>query len=421
MRILFITNYYPPYEVGGYEQLCRDVATRLADRGHTVHILTSDWGVRGNSQPAEPGIDRVLRLQPDLASRLSPALQFFLTRRQAKALNHRRFRQVAAQFAPDVIFVWNLERLPHSLAVEAEAMPNVTVAYWLAGCSPVEPDAFWRYWNQPPAVRHVTAPLKWVIRQLAVSIMRREMQHGRPQMRHVAVVSEYMRRKGIEEGTLPPHARVIYNGVEIEQFHRPVPVQSDGQLRLLQAGRISADKGVHVAVEAVGCLVREFHVPGVHLTIAGSGPDEYLARLRRLVHEYDIQDHVTFLGWLPREEMPALMARCHVLLLPTVNQEPFARVVLEAMASGLTVVGALTGGTGELLQHEITGLAAAAGDYQDLARQIHRLAADLEFRQRLAIGGQKLVLDRFKMSRMVDHVELFLEQACAGEPMGQPA
>ena len=56
MKILFVTNYYPPYEVGGYEQLCRDVATRLAHRGHTVQILTSDWRVRKDSPEVEPGI-----------------------------------------------------------------------------------------------------------------------------------------------------------------------------------------------------------------------------------------------------------------------------------------------------------------------------------------------------------------------------
>ena len=51
MRILFLTNFYPPYEVGGYEQLCRDVAVRLADRGHSYAVLTSDHGVKQFRQP----------------------------------------------------------------------------------------------------------------------------------------------------------------------------------------------------------------------------------------------------------------------------------------------------------------------------------------------------------------------------------
>lgn len=415
MKILFVTNYYPPYEVGGYEQLCRDVATRLAHRGHTVQILTSDWRVGKDSQEVEPGVHRVLRLQPDMASKLSPAAQFFLTRRQVEAYNHQWFRKIAVRFAPDVIFIWNLDRLPHSLALQAEATPNVTVAYWLAGYSPAGPDAFWRYWNQPPAVRHATAPLKQMVRQLVVYIMRREMKQVRPQMRHVAVVSEYMRRTGIAEGVLPPHTRVIYNGVELDQFLKPVCIEPNGPLRLLQAGRVSADKGVHVAVEAVGRLVSDHRLHDIRLSIAGSGPNDYLASLQQLVCKYRIQDQVEFVGWVPRENMPTLMSQCHVLLLPTVNEEPFARVVLEAMASGVAVVGALTGGTGELLQNEVTGLAAIAGDSHDLAQQIRRLVIDPPLRQRLAIQGQRLVLERFGLDRMVDNVECFLEEARSGQ------
>lgn len=414
MKILFITNYYPPYEVGGYEQLCRDVATRLSHRGHIVRILTSDWRVRKDSLEVESGIHRVLRLQPDMASNLSPAVQFFLTRRLVQTCNHRRFHEIAMKFAPDVIFIWNLDRLPHSLAVQAETMPNVAVAYWLAGDSPAGPDAFWRYWSQPPAVRHATAPIKQMVRQLAVYMMRREMKHVRPQMRHVAVVSEYMRRTGIAEGVLPPHTQVIYNGVEIDQFLKPVCIKPNGPLRLLQAGRVSADKGVHVAVEAVGHLVSDHHLHDIRLSIAGSGPSDYLASLQQLVYKYHIQDQVEFVGWVQRENMPALMSQCHVLLLPTVNEEPFARVVLEAMASGLAVVGALTGGTGELLRHEITGLAAAAGDSHDLACQIRRLLVEPDLWQRLATQGQKLVLESFSLGRMVDNLEGFLEEACAG-------
>jgi hypothetical protein len=46
LRILLVSNYYPPYEVGGYEQLCRDVAMRLAEREHQIQGLTRERGVR---------------------------------------------------------------------------------------------------------------------------------------------------------------------------------------------------------------------------------------------------------------------------------------------------------------------------------------------------------------------------------------
>jgi glycogen synthase len=417
MRILFISNHYPPFEVGGYEQLCRDVAVRLVARHHTIAVLTSDHGAERDKQTDEPGIHRLLRIQPQYyGAGISPAVQFFLTRRRAEAYNRRICRAVAEQFRPDVVFIWNLEGLPYELATDAEAWPGVTVVYWLAGYSPAEPDVFWQYWAQTPNQRTSLANIKGTLSRIALAQMRREGKPVRPQMRHVAVVSEYMRRKGLAEHTLPEHTEVIYNGVETDSFQRPVPPpEVPPPINLLLAGRVSPDKGIHVAVEAVAKLSQARSQRDFGLIIAGSGPATYLEQLKRIAATYGVQESVSFLGWLPRERMPALMHSCHVLLLPTVHQEPFARVVLEAMAAGLAVVGTLTGGTGELLRDGYSGLACAAGDSLDLARQIGHLLDDPHLRHLLARRGQEMVLAQYTLERMVGRVEAFLERAVAAQ------
>ena len=119
------------------------------------------------------------------------------------------------------------------------------------------------------------------------------------------------------------------------------------------------------------------------------------------------------MGWLPRERMPNLMHTCHILLLTAIHPEPFARVVIEGMAAGLAVVGTLTGGTGELLQDGINGLACAAEDSQDLARQIGRLLDDPHLRYRLACQGQETVLAQYTLEHMVERLEDLLERAVA--------
>jgi glycosyltransferase involved in cell wall biosynthesis len=338
------------------------------------------------------------------------AWQFFITRRQTESHNRRCLLNVAADFAPDVVFVWNIEGLPRSIAVEAESLPNVAVAYWLAGYSPAAPDEFWCYWSRP-AMNPVVRPFKSLVSKIALPIMRTEGKPLGPNMRHVAVVSEYLLAKGLADGTLPANTQVIYNGVEIEEFFRPVPSQVEGPLLLLLAGRVTPDKGVDTVIEAVGILAQECDPPNVQLVIAGSGPDSFLGKLKRRVHELDIENLVSFLGWVPREEVPELMARHHVLILPTVYQEPFARVVLEAMASGLLVVSTLTGGTKELLEHEVTGLAFDAGNAQELALLLRRLVTEPGLRQRLAEQGQEVVLKGFSLDNMIQNVEDFLKEA----------
>jgi len=407
MRILVISNYYPPYEVGGYEQLCRDVAMRLGAHGHQVQVLTSSHQLSAGLPALEHNVNRSLHLEPDYSFKLGLAAEFFLTRRREEQYNLKELRRQIAACQPDVIFIWNLQRLPRSLATTAESIPGVAVAYWLAGYTPAEPDEFWIYWNAPGK----QSLLKATLAPLARAMMRREGKPVRPRMRHAAVVSDYMRQRYIAASMLPEDSQVIYNGVELDMFYQPVQ-PANGTLRLLQAGRVSPDKGVHISIEAIARLVHEHGVTDLHLTIAGSGPAEYQTRLQNLIAERHLEDKVSLSGWLPREQLPQVMAQAHILLLPSDYPEAFARVVLEAMASGEVVVATLRGGTGEIVRNNETGLTFSANDSSDLARQILRLTADDSLRCRLAAQGQRLVLEQFGLERMVDRLEHFLAEAC---------
>jgi glycosyltransferase involved in cell wall biosynthesis len=410
MKVLVLSNYYPPCEQGGYEQLCRDVVERLGQRGYEVAVLTSNLQPPANGRSESPAVYRLLRLQPRRNRWLLP--QFFLTRRRDEAYNRQCLRQLMGELRPDVVFFWNLQFLPRSLAVDAEAMPGAAVAYWLAGYTPAEPDEFWLYWQSLPAAG-LKRTLKSLLAGYALRQMRAEGKPPAPRMDHVAVVSDYYRRKSVAAGWLPAHAGVIYNGVEVEAFYRPVRPRLAEPLRLLQAGRVSPDKGVDTAIEAVAQLVNERGVHDVLLTVAGSGTADYEAELLATADRLGIGPYVIFTGWLPREQMPALMGRSHVLLLPTPHQEPFARVVLEGMAAGLAVVATLTGGTGEIVTPEETGLTFAAGDSRQLAEQLQRLAEDDNLRCSLAQAGQRVVQEQYSLDRMVDGLEGLLAEAVA--------
>jgi len=340
-----------------------------------------------------------------------PAMaQFFLQRRRVERHNSVRLRSVVAESDPEAILIWKLEGFPRTLALEIEALPGIGVAYWLAGFSPAAPDEYWQYWSRPGRSR-VASVSKTLLRSYALRLLKAEGKPLRPLMQHVAVVSQFELDKGITDGTLPAHARVIYNGVETALFQAAVRARVDEPLRLLLAGRVDAGKGIHTAIESIAILVRERHVQDIHLAVVGSGPTDYHEQLRAMTRAKQLDGHITFTGWLPRPRMPEQMKAAHVLLLPTRHPEPFARVVLEAMASGLAVVASLTGGTGEIVVEGETGLTFPAGDGEALARQIHRLVLDDGLRCRLARSGQQSVLERYTLEQMVDHIELLLLEA----------
>lgn len=406
MRILILSNYYPPFEKGGYEQLCHDVTVRFRERGHAVEVLTSDFG--GNSDAElELGVHRTLKISPNYHSRSSVVYQFYFSRSYAERHNISCLRQTASSFEPDFIFIWNLQGIPRSLAVEAECLPYSTVVYWLAGYTPVEPDEYWNYWTSPGATI-LGRVMKRMLGQVALNKLRSEGKPIRPKMGHTAVVSKYMREKGIREETLPSSTQVIYNGVELEEFFHPVQ-SARHSLRMLQAGRVSSDKGVHISIEALNILINHYDFRDLTLTVAGGSNDfAYEDHLEAMVQQYDLATNIRFMGWVPRKQMPSIMHDHHILLLPTIHQEPFARVVLEAMAAGMTVVAADTGGTGEIIEHNETGLLCSANDAHELADQIRRLLEQPHLRIDLAQSGQKRVTDTYGLDTMVDKLEQFL-------------
>src|SRR5512139_2978745 len=97
MRLLFISNLYPPLERGGYEQNCQEIAVRLQQRGHQVTVLTSNYGI--DDRPlAEENIFRTLHLQADIYY-YNP-LDFFIRRQRRRRQNRQELRRVINSVKP---------------------------------------------------------------------------------------------------------------------------------------------------------------------------------------------------------------------------------------------------------------------------------------------------------------------------------
>jgi glycosyltransferase involved in cell wall biosynthesis len=191
---------------------------------------------------------------------------------------------------------------------------------------------------------------------------------------------------------------------------QPQQVHDDRSLNLLYAGRLISDKGIDTAIEAITKLVFGQGKRDIRLSLAGSGSVEYENHLRELVNQAGLSEYVTFLGWSPPDEMPELLRKFDVLVLPSIWPEPFSRVVLEGMISSLVVVATQTGGTVEILRDGENGLLFAAGDAEDLAQKIAGLAADPMLRRRLALAGHETVVERFTKTKMMDEIESYLQE-----------
>lgn len=402
MRILVISNYFPPLEIGGWGQITRDVCAGLGQRGHRVHVLASRHRVHEITE-REEGIERTLHQESPDHVHYHP--HYSLLHPLWQARNRRITTQAIDAFQPDVIYVNGMWNLPHDVARTAERLCPGRVVYYMASTWPTEMDAHTGYWQEEsasPGRRLLKRTLGTVVQKTLLS----RVPRNRLDFALVLCVSEFIRQHMIEAAGIPEErTRVVHNGVEIDAFSMSNGARKAGPLRLLYAGRLTTDKGVHTVIESLGHLKEHGLQRSFSLSIFGSGSPAYEARLRRQARQLAVEELIHFQTFVPREQMPAVFARHDVLLFPSVWEEPLARVVQEGMACGLVVIGTTTGGTPEILCDGENGLTFEAENAQMLAEKIVQVVDDAALRQRLAQAGRKTVEARFTLERMVDEVE----------------
>lgn len=412
MKILFVSNLFPPFGRGGYEQWCEDVARALAARGHSMAVLTSNAGAASGSRPPDSGAvgdslaaDSPLAVYRLLQSQVEGGLAQTTIRllrapRRCEEENLACTRNVIGQFQPDAVMIWGMWNIDRSVPQQIEALMGSRVAYYFCDYWPTLPSAYIQRFQEP--ARHAQAQqFKSLIGRY---FLPRLVQGKPPHLRfeHPICVSRAVRDILVAGGAPVEHARIVYGGTAVEEFGVPSSPPSE-VLRLLYLGRLEAIKGVHTVVQAMQHLDAS-----VSLDLLGAGDPDYTAALKAAVTQAGMQERVHFLGAAKRSEVPQVLAQHDVLLFASEWNEPFARSVLEAMAAGLVVVGTTTGGTGEILVEGQTGLTFAAGDALQLAAQIQRLVVDPGLRRRLALSGRQNVRQYYTLGRMVDELEVEL-------------
>lgn len=178
--------------------------------------------------------------------------------------------------------------------------------------------------------------------------------------------------------------------------------RGDGPLLAL-VGRVVAEKGVFDLIEAVDRLRAD--LPDVRAVVLGEGQDKAAAEAQ--VAERGLGDHVRFVGWVDPTEVPAWLAAVDVVVAPSRRApdgwaEAQGLAIVEAQAAGRPVVASDSGGIGDAVEHEVTGLVVGEGRPDQLAAAVARLHADPALAGRLAAAGRDQAVARFSAAASAD-------------------
>ena len=416
MRLLVLSDLYPPASLGGYEVAARDVVEVLRGRGHDVWVLTTD--ALGGGEDASERLARALRSRtgaPGGWSRLAE---------EARRQHHDRqaVDRALAAARPDVIFLWNVGGVSHQVLARLMNGPAPTLIY-VFGDWPL------RKFRTP----HDLDPWAGIFAPRAESAWRRAARGTLARLarlRGVATAAAPLRFDHLEYGsrfmmdllhregfTAGGTERLIYYGLfgEYAAAASEPPRPRDPAVRdLLFVGRLWEAKGVHTLVEALGILRARGHA---HVTLTVAGPEEhpaYVAALRRRADELGVGAEVRWAGAVPREGLLSLYRAHDVLVFPSIYDEPFGIVQIEAMAAGCAVVGTATGGSAEILEPDVNALVYRPGDASHLAERLESLLGDPALCERIRDGGRRTVRTRFLGRRMVDEIEAHLADIVRG-------
>jgi len=213
---------------------------------------------------------------------------------------------------------------------------------------------------------------------------------------------------------------VIRNGVDVRRFDDLLDKeQARGLLGLPLAaqvvgtvGRLSQAKGHQYLLQAIARLRPGF--PQLRGLIVGDG--EALPALLRLADSLQLAGRVTFAGW--REDIDVVMSAMDIYVQPSL-EEGLGLAVMEAMATGLPVVGTRVGGIPELIEDGRTGFLVAPGDVLALSDAIGLLLSNGELRARLGGAARAHVRAHHSWERVAEQVEL-VYHSLSHRRWGQP-
>lgn len=370
MRVILMHWTLPP-TVGGVETHLVDLAAGLAEAGASVTLIS------GEERPDESLFPSNVEVLHEPA--LSQAAARDVTLRSVEALSMQR-RLVSLE--PDVVHAHNLFPLAgRDVAIALEALSRRTGAA-LIHTSHSE-------WEPKPGTLRASA---WNS-LLSVSIFLSQRLY------------KYMH--WVTTVTRPP--------VDSARFHTESNILDGGQIRLLHPSRLIEEKGLRLSINLLGELVREGVDASLTLTDPPSTFDlsghnhRLRAELQLLVAGRGLADRIKFVSPSLRE-MPHLYDQSDIVLYPSLFQEPYGLVPLEAMSSRRPVVASAVGGMVETIRHGETGLLVRSGDSLSLLNAVQRLLDDHDFARRIGETGRKHVQDNYGLMSFCECLMNLYEQ-----------
>lgn len=348
MKILFLSDDFPPNSLGGAGVVAYNLAKTIKELNHDVYVIstTQDKGKEGSS--TQDGL-KLHKIYSQYHRRWRAYLSLYNPQTVDKV------KKIISDIKPDAVHVHNLHYhlSYHCLKIAKKSGAKVfltahdtmffhygkikipkeaTCENYLEYCNPSVIDQIREFKKRYNPVRN------WVIKRYLKKYVDK-----------VIAVSDALKKVLVLNGIA--NVAVVHNGIDVKAYETDQDAVSafkksnglENKKIILFGGRISEEKGRGQVEESLGLILKE--VPNALLMVAGSDGSR--------VSETTLP--IKFLGWLNRGDMKLAFAASDVVLFPSICFDTFGMVVLEAMAVKKPVIGTCFGGAREVIVDGETG------------------------------------------------------------------
>lgn len=425
MRLLLVNEYFTPHAPGGAERSNRLLATALAARGHEVVVATTGYGLAPATAESEHDRElaglgvRVERMRlaaaPPGDDRVQPSYAF------GNPLFHARFArwiERAASGRPfDVLHTHGYDAMASAMRARIAAPRVATIRDYRALCpisiclhdqdrAPVAcrrgdffrccglyRETYGVTLGAAARVRHdVRRSLEWVNHGVAARALQ--------SMDGAIFVSRRVRDIYRDAGFAPVRTTAIPNlppASNAESLPWAGDLRIEDRRIVLVVGRYSLGKGAAVLAAAMANVARR--CPEALCVVAG-----------RREHAGEGPSMI-FLGQIESPKLATLYRDAELVVLPSRWQEPFSRVLLEAMSAAKPVVATDSGGNAEAVIDGVTGRLVPRNDPVALADAICAvLSMSADERRRMGVAGRSRMDEEFSAMSVVDRHEAFYRE-----------
>lgn len=421
MRILVLSDGWPPVARGGAEVVAFGLARAYRSAGHTVAVATTTRGPAKFTEATCSPVDGVQKFE--LTTSYPKLLRPYFSLWNPTGAAH--VRRVAATFKPDCVHAHNVHRyLSYRSLVECRRL-SLPVVLTLHDAMSVDYGRYTQGYRTGP--KSVDARIDYKVRLLPTlkkyhlqyfplrnTLTRRYLREGVDALCTVSqALADFLAANGVNA------QHVIRNGVVLRDFYPPkksIDALIDrfglrNRKIITISGRLTPDKGSLQALRIFEIVAQRRDDVTLLLMGAKRGDDPEFDRQLRLS---PVADKVVLTGWLDGDDIGAAFRASHVVLVPSICLDAFPTVVLEAMTAERPVVATAFGGAREAVLHGETGYIASPFNIRASADHVIELLSDEALATAFGQAGRAQVEARFSVEHSANAYLALMERLASG-------